>query len=222
MEIRTGQLSSCFDQAPDEQCQNDAARKILEAGPAPRAGNASTPGMTTNSDNQSAGASFRMVVDVSELGRCDVLPNTPDKVETPNRPYYRNLFDRWANDQHFPRVLHTEKLPFPQLIKKTLTLRWVPDGCKRSIIVWLLPDRGTSSRYFIYHRHPPTTTQRAISPASVCQSFQCRMIFVKPDWKSDKVITLSIPSHRKKRFMANGRSLEIQSTAVLLRVLHAC
>ncbi|MFN7330768.1 MAG: penicillin acylase family protein, partial [Bacteroidota bacterium] len=45
---------------------DDVTRKKLEVGPLPRGGNGSTPGMTTNLDNQLAGASFRMVVDVGD------------------------------------------------------------------------------------------------------------------------------------------------------------
>lgn len=107
---------------PMSNAVNDAARKILEAGPAPRAGNASTPGMTTNSDNQSAGASFRMVVDVSNWDGA-MFTNTPGQSGDPKSPYYRNLFDRWANDQHFPVYFTPEKIATSAADQKTLTPR---------------------------------------------------------------------------------------------------
>jgi penicillin amidase len=104
---------------PMSNAVNDATRKLLEAGPAPRAGNASTPGMTTNSDNQSAGASFRMVVDVSNWDGA-MFTNTPGQSGDPRSPYYRNLFDRWANDQHFPVYFTPEKIAASAAEKKVI------------------------------------------------------------------------------------------------------
>ena len=86
---------------PLSNAVNDSVRKKLEAGPLPRGGNGSTPGMTTNSDNQTSGASFRMVTDVSNWDKT-MFTNTPGQSGDPDSQYYRNLFELWATDQHFP------------------------------------------------------------------------------------------------------------------------
>lgn len=80
---------------------NDSVREWLECGPLPRGGSSSTPGVTSNNDNQSHGATFRIVADVTDWDKT-LFTNAPGQSGDPTSPYYRNLFDRWANDQHFP------------------------------------------------------------------------------------------------------------------------
>ena len=80
---------------------DEATRKKLEVGPLPRGGNSSTPGMTTNTDNQLSGASFRMAVDTKDWDRT-MFTNSPGQSGDPESPYYKNLFELWANDKHFP------------------------------------------------------------------------------------------------------------------------
>ncbi len=80
---------------------DEVTRKKLEAGPLPRGGNGSTPGMTTNSDNQSAGASFRMIADTKDWDNT-WFTNTPGQSGDPDSPFYKNLFEIWANDKYFP------------------------------------------------------------------------------------------------------------------------
>ncbi|MFM8911989.1 MAG: penicillin acylase family protein, partial [Flammeovirgaceae bacterium] len=80
---------------------DDPTRKKLEAGPLPRGGSESTPGMTTNQDNQLAGATFRMVVDVGDWDNA-WFTNSPGQSGEVGNPFYKNLFQSWANDVHFP------------------------------------------------------------------------------------------------------------------------
>ncbi|MEK6780854.1 MAG: penicillin acylase family protein [Bacteroidota bacterium] len=75
-------------------------RKKLEVGPLPRGGNGSTAGMTTNSENQLSGASFRIAVDTEDWDRT-MFTNSPGQSGDPDSPYYKNLFELWAADQHF-------------------------------------------------------------------------------------------------------------------------
>lgn len=82
-------------------------RARLEVGPLPRGGYGSTPGMTTNSDNQIAGATFRIVADTRDWDKT-VFTNAPGQSGNPDSPYYKNLFTLWATDQHFP-VYFTKK-----------------------------------------------------------------------------------------------------------------
>jgi penicillin amidase len=76
-------------------------RRKLDVGPAPRGGDATTVGATGNGGNQTAGASFRIVVDVGDWEHT-VGTNTPGQSGDPDNPHYRDLFTPWANDRFFP------------------------------------------------------------------------------------------------------------------------
>jgi penicillin amidase len=84
-------------------------RSRLDAGPVPRGGYGSTVGMTSNSDNQQSGASFRMVADLSDWDKT-MFTNAPGQSGNPASPYYKNLFDAWANDRHFPVYFSYEQV----------------------------------------------------------------------------------------------------------------
>jgi penicillin G amidase len=101
---------------------DDATRKKLEAGPLPRGGYSSTPGMTGRTDNQTSGASFRIVVDTKDWDQ-SMFTNTPGQSGDPDSPFYRNLFPIWANDQHFPVYFSREKIENNFASKLTLTPR---------------------------------------------------------------------------------------------------
>jgi penicillin amidase len=94
---------------PLSNAVNDSLRKILECGPLPRGGSGSTPGVTSNTDNQTHGATFRMVADVSDWDKT-LFTNSPGQSGNPQSIYYKNLFERWANDQHFPVYFTKEKV----------------------------------------------------------------------------------------------------------------
>lgn len=76
-------------------------RKKLEVGPAPRGGNSHTVNNTSSNDNQSHGASFRIIVDTGDWDAC-LAANTPGQSGDPDHPHYRNLFELWAKDRFFP------------------------------------------------------------------------------------------------------------------------
>ncbi len=78
-----------------------ATRSRLEMGPLPRGGYATTVQATGNSDNQTSGASFRIIVDTGDWDRA-VGMNNPGQSGNPDSPYYRNLFEDWARDRFFP------------------------------------------------------------------------------------------------------------------------
>lgn len=94
---------------PLSNAVNDSVRKLLECGPLPRGGSASTPGVTSNSDNQSHGATFRMVADVTDWDKTR-FTNAPGQSGDPASPYYRNLFEGWATDQHFTVYFSKKKI----------------------------------------------------------------------------------------------------------------
>ncbi|MEI6814905.1 MAG: penicillin acylase family protein, partial [bacterium] len=79
---------------------NEALRKQLDVGPAPRGGDATTVGATGNGGNQTSGASFRIVVDLADWERT-VGTNTPGQSGDPLNPHYRDLFAGWAQDSFF-------------------------------------------------------------------------------------------------------------------------
>lgn len=80
---------------------NADMRHRLDAGPAPRGGDANTVGATGNGGNQTAGASFRIVVDLGDWERT-VGVNTPGQSGDPASPHYKDLFSLWADDRYFP------------------------------------------------------------------------------------------------------------------------
>lgn len=80
---------------------DDTTRAWLDVGPLPRGGYASTLNATGNGDNQTAGASFRVVIDVGDWDRA-LATNTPGQSGDPASPGYRDLFADWARDRFFP------------------------------------------------------------------------------------------------------------------------
>ncbi len=86
---------------PMSNAVDEATRAKLEVGPLPRSGYGATPGMTSNSNNQSSGASFRIVADLSDWDKT-MFTNSPGQSGDPRSKYYRNLFRAWAEDRHFP------------------------------------------------------------------------------------------------------------------------
>jgi penicillin amidase len=88
---------------------NADMRARLNIGPYPRGGNSYTVGSTGGNDNQSSGASFRLIVDTSNWDRA-LGSNTPGQSGDPDSPYYRNLFEQWAQDRYFPVYFSKEKV----------------------------------------------------------------------------------------------------------------
>lgn len=76
-------------------------RKKLNLGPLPRGGNGYTVGSTGSADNQSSGASFRILMDTKNWDNT-LMINTPGQSGDYKSPYYSNLFNIWANDGYFP------------------------------------------------------------------------------------------------------------------------
>lgn len=75
-------------------------RAKLDVGPAPRGGDGNTVGATGGGDNQTSGASFRIILDLADWDAA-VGTNTPGQSGNPDDPHYRDLFPLWANDRYF-------------------------------------------------------------------------------------------------------------------------
>jgi penicillin amidase len=88
---------------------NNELKQQLNLGPLPRGGSGQTPGATGGTDNQLSGASFRILIDTKDWDKA-LMINTPGQSGNPDSPYYRNLFETWANDQYFPAYYSKEKI----------------------------------------------------------------------------------------------------------------
>ncbi|MBL02854.1 MAG: penicillin acylase family protein [Acidobacteria bacterium] len=84
-------------------------RKQLDVGPVSRGGYGRTVNNTGNSDNQTSGASFRIIAD-SENWDNSVGTNSPGQSGDPDNVHYRDLFDLWARGQYFPIFYSREKV----------------------------------------------------------------------------------------------------------------
>ena len=76
----------------------------LDLGPLPRGGYGHTVNSTSDDDNQSTGASFRIIADTGDWDR-SVGTNTPGQSGNPESPHYRDLFEPWADGRVFPGLL---------------------------------------------------------------------------------------------------------------------
>jgi penicillin amidase len=88
---------------------NARLRTMLDVGPLPRGGYASTVNATGGGDNQTSGASFRIIVD-TENWDDSVGTNTPGQSGDPASRHYRDLFEMWAKGKYFPVFFSREKI----------------------------------------------------------------------------------------------------------------
>ena len=93
---------------PLDDIVNDSIGKIISFKTYPRGGNAYTPGSTSSSLNQSSGASFRVIIDTKDWDN-SIATNSPGQSGNPESPFYRNLYESWANDEYF-KLLYSKSL----------------------------------------------------------------------------------------------------------------
>ncbi|NRB62919.1 MAG: penicillin acylase family protein [Saprospiraceae bacterium] len=94
---------------PLSRAVKPALRKKLDLGPLPRGGNSMTVNNTSSNDNQTSGASFKIIVDTDDWDR-SLATNSPGQSGNPDHPHYRNLFPIWAKDQYFPLFFSRAKI----------------------------------------------------------------------------------------------------------------
>lgn len=75
----------------------------------PRGGNSNTVNSTGDVNNQTHGASFRLLVDCADWDLA-LATNTPGQHGDPNHEYYKDLFPFWAKDQYFPLFYSKKKI----------------------------------------------------------------------------------------------------------------
>jgi penicillin amidase len=80
---------------------NEELRAKLDVGPLPRGGNSYTVNNTSSGDNQTSGASFRIIADLSDWDN-SLGTNSPGQSGNPNSPHYADLFEMWARGDYFP------------------------------------------------------------------------------------------------------------------------
>jgi len=88
---------------------SEETRRKLDVGPAPRGGNDSTLNNTGDGDNQTSGATFRVILDVADWDN-SVATSSPGQSGNPQSPHYRDLFQLWAKHQYFPLFFSREKI----------------------------------------------------------------------------------------------------------------
>lgn len=91
-EFKHAQISHPLGQAVSETWQAKLNTESL-----PRGGYSFTPGANGYGDNNTSGASFRIVVDTKDWEKTIGI-NNPGQSGNPESPFYKNLFPIWAND----------------------------------------------------------------------------------------------------------------------------
>ena len=86
---------------PMSPAVDEVTRARLDVGPVPRGGYGRTVNNTGNADNQTSGASFRIIADTENWDH-SVGTNAPGQSGDPDDPHYRDLFELWAEGKYFP------------------------------------------------------------------------------------------------------------------------
>jgi penicillin G amidase len=103
---------------PLSDAVNARLRAKLDLGPMPRGGSAQTVNNTSDNDNQTDGASFRIIADTADWDR-SLGTNTPGQSGDPDSPHYRDLFGPWADGRYFPIFFSRPKV---ESVTETRTL----------------------------------------------------------------------------------------------------
>jgi len=86
-----------------------ATRRRLDVGPAPRGGYDSTLNNTGADDNQTSGASFRVILDVSNWDN-SLATSAPGQAGDPDSPHYADLFRLFVRGRYFPLFYSRDKV----------------------------------------------------------------------------------------------------------------
>lgn len=86
---------------PLSSALQDELRKKLDVGPLPRGGDSYTVNNTSSGYNQTSGASFRIIADLSRWDN-SLGTNSPGQSGDPDDPHYSDLFGMWAKGEYFP------------------------------------------------------------------------------------------------------------------------
>ena len=78
-----------------------ALRAVMNTPDVPRGGDGTTPNATGSGARQTAGASFRLVLDVADWDRSTTI-NVPGASGQPGSPHYADLLPLWADGRYHP------------------------------------------------------------------------------------------------------------------------
>ncbi len=78
-----------------------ARREVFNLPDVPRGGDGTTPFATGGGGRQTAGASFREVIDLADWDRSTTI-NVPGQSGQPGSPFYGNLLGFWADEKYHP------------------------------------------------------------------------------------------------------------------------
>jgi penicillin amidase len=105
---------------PLSEAVDPEPRARLDIGPMPRGGYGQTVNNTSENDNQTDGASFRIIADAADWDR-SVGTNAPGQSGDPDDRHYRDLFGPWAEGRYFPVFFSRPKVESVAEAKITLT-----------------------------------------------------------------------------------------------------
>jgi len=88
---------------------NEEMRSLLDVGPVPRGGYDSTLNNTSREDNQTSGATFRVIMDAENWDN-SIATSAPGQSGDPASEHYRDLFALWVRHQYFPLFYSREKI----------------------------------------------------------------------------------------------------------------
>jgi penicillin amidase len=84
-------------------------RRQFDLGPLPRGGNGETVNNTSDADNQTSGATFRIIADLADWD-LSVGTNAPGQSGDPKDPHYSDLLNPWAEGKYFPVYFSRAKI----------------------------------------------------------------------------------------------------------------
>ncbi len=94
---------------PLSEAAGARAGRNLDVGPRAQGGNGETVNQTSGGYNQTSGASFRILADLSDWDS-SLGTNSPGQSGDPESPQYRDLFELWIGDKYFPVLYSREKV----------------------------------------------------------------------------------------------------------------
>ena len=96
-------------QHPLSKLLSEPMQQILNVGPIVRGGNENTVNSTGSNLNQTAGASFRVIIDCSDWDLMTAT-NAPGQSGDPSSKHYKDLFKLWGKNTYFPLYFSRNKI----------------------------------------------------------------------------------------------------------------
>lgn len=98
----------------------EAISEKLDVGPVARGGYSFTPSANAYGDNNTTGASFRIIIDTGDWEKTKGI-NTPGQAGDPDSKFYNNLFPVWAENKYFKMSFKKENVETNAFEKTTFS-----------------------------------------------------------------------------------------------------